>query len=85
MVSAEICFCTHVEIAVLFVIKYPVDGRNRRNGNGSGRKPLELVGIVWRINLFVLVQNPLPGKIAQGKFQGGIGLQGDSLFQAVQI
>jgi hypothetical protein len=69
VITAEVGPGAKIVITVLLIVQHTVNGRYGRNGDGTRWQAFEPVCVVGGIDVPVLMQDPLPGEIPQGKLQ----------------
>ena len=62
-----------------------VNGTGTWEDDGSGRKSLDLVGVVGRVDAEVLTADALEVEVADGVLDRGVGLQAHLLAQTVEV
>ena len=67
MRTAEVFFCTHIDIVVMHIVQHGVNGSHRRDADRSGRKSAVLVGVVRAVNREPLLINTVSREILCGE------------------
>ena len=85
VVAGEVVFGAHVKVLVLFVLEYGVDAADGGHADGAGGESGVQVGVVGGFGLEVFGEDAVDGEVADGKFDGGIGLQAHAAVETVEV
>lgn len=83
--AGEVFFGTHVEPVVGPGVEQGVDGCGVGNADGAGRKADDAIGVVGRLDAEVFAADAPQAEVAEGEFNGRVGLEFHAFMEAVEV